>query len=158
MIACYVALGSNLDFPEQRVQKAIAQFAALPHIEQVEASALYKTKPWGGIEQPDFINAVVKFQTTLSARALLNTLFALEQEHGRIRAEKNGPRTLDCDLLLYGEEIIQEPDFMVPHPRMQDRAFVLVPLLEITPDLMIKDKWATHWLSLCDTSTIEKLA
>jgi len=133
----YVALGSNLADPAQQVRKAMAALGGLPDTLVSARSGLYRTAPWGYADQPDFINAVVRLVTGLSPRVLLTRLLALEDEWGRVRTMPNGPRILDLDLLLYDDERIAEPDLVVPHPRMHERAFVLVPLLEIAPSIVI---------------------
>lgn len=133
----YVALGSNLSDPAEQVRKAIVALGRLPRTVVAARSGLYRTPPWGYTDQPDFINAVVRLETALSARELLTRMLALESESGRVRTMPNGPRILDLDLLLYDDVRIAEFDLVVPHPRMQERAFVLVPLLEIAPSIAI---------------------
>ena len=130
--AC-VALGSNLDDPRAQVERGFAALAALPHTILRARSRLYRTPPWGVLDQPDFINAAARLETTLAPRGLLDALLAIEAGAGRVRGARNGPRILDLDLLLYGDRIIDEPDFVVPHPRMHERAFVLLPLAEVAP-------------------------
>lgn len=152
MISAYIALGSNLDNPQARVCQAFKQLNEIKNSRVVAQSSLYITKPWGMTDQPDFINAVVKLETSLAASALLAELLALEQMHGRVRREKNGPRTLDCDILLYGNLTIKTPELTIPHPEMHRRAFVLVPLAEIEPTLKLLNKPITEWLTLCKLS------
>ena len=134
--AC-VALGSNLDDPRAQVERGFAALAALPHTTLSARSRLYGTKPWGLVDQPDFVNAAARLETALAPRALLDALLAIETGTGRVRGPRNGPRILDLDLLLYGERIIDEPDFVVPHPRLHERAFVLLPLADVAPDLEV---------------------
>ncbi len=131
--AC-VALGGNLDDPRTQVERGFAALAALPHTTLSARSRLYRTPPWGVVDQPDFINAAARLDTALAPRALLDALLAIEAAAGRVRGVRNGPRILDLDLLLYGDRIIVEPDFMVPHPRLHERAFVLLPLADIAPN------------------------
>ena len=133
----YVALGSNLADPAEQVRKAMVALGSLPHCVVAARSSLYRTAPRGYSDQPDFINAVVRLVTALSARELLTRMLALESDWGRVRTIPNGPRILDLDLLLYDHERITEPRLVVPHPRMHERAFVLVPLLEIAPSIEI---------------------
>lgn len=133
----YVALGSNLADPALQVRNAIVALDGLRDTCVVARSSLYRTAPWGYTEQPAFINAVVRVATGLDARELLTQLLALEVRWGRVRTMPNGPRILDLDLLLYDDARIAEPDLVVPHPRMQERAFVLVPLLEIESSVCI---------------------
>ncbi len=111
----------------------------LPETRLLRASRLYRTPAWGQIEQPDFINAVAMIETGLGARELLDRLLAIERDFGRVRAEDErwGPRTLDLDLLLFGDAVIDEPGLQVPHPHLHERAFALVPLAEIAPELPI---------------------
>lgn len=137
----YVALGSNLNNPIAQIKKAIEELHFLPHTQFIAASSLYSSPPLGPQEQPDFINAVVKLITRLTAEELLLELQMLEQAHGRVRDEANrwGPRTLDLDLILYGDETIHTEKLTVPHPELKKRAFVLVPLAEIAPDLVLPD-------------------
>ncbi|MBU1237401.1 MAG: 2-amino-4-hydroxy-6-hydroxymethyldihydropteridine diphosphokinase [Gammaproteobacteria bacterium] len=137
MIRAYVALGSNLGNPVQTVEDAIEAMAALHGSLLKAMSSLYRTAPVGLKHQPDFINAVVALDTRLSPRDLLDELFALEAHFGRERSVKNAPRTLDLDLLLHGETVHDDPELTLPHPRMHERAFVLAPLAEIAPDLVI---------------------
>ncbi|MDI1253655.1 2-amino-4-hydroxy-6-hydroxymethyldihydropteridine diphosphokinase [Thermomonas sp.] len=134
-----VGLGANLGDAEASVHGAIVVLDLLPATRLLRASKLYRTPAWGQTEQPDFINAVVMLETGLGARALLDRLLAIERDCGRIRTagERWGPRTLDLDLLLFGDEVINEPGLQVPHPHLHERAFVLLPLAEIAPELPI---------------------
>jgi 2-amino-4-hydroxy-6-hydroxymethyldihydropteridine diphosphokinase len=132
-----VALGGNLDDPARHVAEALTALARLPRTRLAASSSLYRTAPVGKLDQPDFVNAVARLETELSADELLRHLFALEARHGRVRGEPNAPRTLDLDLLLYGEHVIDTPTLKVPHPRMHERAFVLLPLSEISPAAVI---------------------
>jgi 2-amino-4-hydroxy-6-hydroxymethyldihydropteridine diphosphokinase len=130
----YVALGSNLGDREAVLRRALASLAATPGVERVQASALYETEPVGPPQGP-YLNAVAALDTALDAFALLARLRELERESGRVRGpERNAPRTLDLDLLLFGGDCIDTPELTVPHPRLHERAFVLVPLAELAPD------------------------
>ena len=135
----YVALGSNLGDREQTLLAAVAALRAEPGVELVAVSGLIETEPVGFLDQPRFINGVAVLETTLSARALLEVLLDVERRFGRSRdgVPAQGPRTLDLDLLLYGDEEIDEPGLRVPHPRLHERAFVLEPLAEVAPGLEI---------------------
>jgi 2-amino-4-hydroxy-6-hydroxymethyldihydropteridine diphosphokinase len=133
----YIALGSNLNHPISQLQTAIVALKQIAHSRIISVSRFYQTAAVGFIDQPDFINAVACLETTLSAQALLLALQKIENAQGRIRQQKNGPRTLDLDILLYGNETITEPKLTIPHPRMYERAFVLIPLLEIAPNLVL---------------------
>ncbi len=137
MSTAYVGIGANLDDPATRVRAAFAALDALPETRIVKRSSLYRSEPQGYRQQPDFVNAVAELDTRLPAGALLSALHAIEAAAGRERSFANAPRTLDLDLLLYGREHIDEAGLVVPHPRMHERAFVLVPLLEIAPDAVI---------------------
>lgn len=134
--AC-VALGSNLDDPRAQVQRGFEALAALPQSRLLARSRLYRTPPWGITEQPDFINAAARLETSLPPRALFDALRTIETRAGRVRGVRNGPRILDLDLLLYGDRIVAEPDLVVPHPRLHERAFVLLPLADVAPELEV---------------------
>jgi 2-amino-4-hydroxy-6-hydroxymethyldihydropteridine diphosphokinase len=134
-----IALGSNIEDPEAQVTRAFDEIAALPGTRVLARSKLLRTRPVGYADQPDFINAVALVETALEPRALLDALLAIEQRHGRKRSIPNGPRTLDLDIILYGERVIDEPGLKVPHPRAKERAFVLEPLQEVWPDFVIPD-------------------
>ena len=136
-VVAHVALGSNLEQPTAQVRKAFEELANLPDTRFLARSSLYRTAPVGKADQPDFINAVASLETGLAAIDLLDALLEIEARHARVRSEPNAPRTLDLDLLLYGGQVIREARLEVPHPRMHERAFVLLPLAEIAPDLII---------------------
>jgi 2-amino-4-hydroxy-6-hydroxymethyldihydropteridine diphosphokinase len=136
-VAACVALGSNLDDPRARVERGFAALAALPGTFVRARSRLYRTPPWGIVEQPDFINAAARLETALAPRELLDALLAIEADAGRVRGTANGPRTLDLDLLLYGDRVIAAPGLVVPHPRLHQRAFVLLPLADVAPELEV---------------------
>ena len=129
-----IALGSNLDDPEAHVRRAMDELAALPATRVLARSSLFRTAPVGYAEQPDFVNACVLGETSLAPRALLEALLALEKRHGRVREMPNGPRTLDLDIVVYGDARIDEPGLNIPHPRAHERAFVLDPLREVWPE------------------------
>ena len=134
----WVGLGSNLDHPARQVETALDLLGELPGTRLEARSGLYRSAPFGGVEQADFINAAASLSTTLSARDLLAALKALEQKRGREPGGVRwGPRILDLDLLVYDDEIIDEPGLSVPHPGIAERNFVLLPLVEIAPDLEI---------------------
>lgn len=135
--AAYVALGSNLDDPEAQVEHGFAALAALPQTELRARSRSYRTRPWGVPDQPDFINAAARLETALSPHQLLDALLAIESDAGRVRGVRYGPRTLDLDLLLYGDFELRDAGLTIPHPRLHERAFVLLPLADIAPDLEI---------------------
>ncbi len=146
MIRAYVALGANLGDATATVSAAAAALAGIPEIRLVAISSLYQTAPVGLKHQPDFINAVAAVDTALTAELLLETLFALEARFGRSRSVPNAPRSLDLDLLLYGETRLDEPRLTLPHPRMHQRAFVLAPLAEIAPECLIPGRGSVRVL------------
>jgi 2-amino-4-hydroxy-6-hydroxymethyldihydropteridine diphosphokinase len=158
MPRAFVALGANLDDPQVQVRAALAELARLPQVTLVAASSLYRTAPVGLAGQPDFINAVAALDTSLSPDDLLEALFAIERSFGRMRKEKNGPRTLDLDLLLYDSAIIDTAHLHLPHPRLHLRAFVVVPLTEIAPDCAIPGRGhLAAWLPAVANQNIERL-
>jgi 2-amino-4-hydroxy-6-hydroxymethyldihydropteridine diphosphokinase len=135
----YIGLGANLGDREATIRAAVAELSASPDVELVAVSTLIETEPVGYLDQPSFLNGVAVVETTLEARELLGLLLATEARHGRDRAAApaQGPRTLDLDLLLYGDTEIREKDLQIPHPRLHERAFVLDPLLEVAPGLEV---------------------
>lgn len=135
MTIVYVGIGSNLADPVRQVSAALRELDVLPHTRLVKQSSLYRSAPVGHDEQPDFVNAVAQLETALPAERLLAELHEIEARHGRTRSFPNAPRTLDLDLLLYGDAVLALSALTVPHPRMHERAFVLKPLLEIAPQL-----------------------
>ncbi|MDO8953927.1 MAG: 2-amino-4-hydroxy-6-hydroxymethyldihydropteridine diphosphokinase [Gammaproteobacteria bacterium] len=133
----FLGLGSNLNSPIDQINQAITELANLPRTTMLDHSSLHHSKPLGPQDQPDFINAVVKLETELAPMDLLKACQALEQQHGRIKTRHWGERTLDIDILLYGNQLIDLPELTVPHPEMMNRAFVLQPLAEIAPELIL---------------------
>ena len=132
----YIGLGSNLGERESMIRQALEALSILPDTDLVRASSLYDTEPVGDVEQPNFLNAVAQVETDLPARQLLWNLQLIEKRLGRERTRRWGPRVIDLDLLLYGDEIIEEDGLRVPHPELTRRAFVLVPLVELEPLLL----------------------
>lgn len=153
----YIGLGSNLVSPVEQVRQALTGLAGLPLSRLVIASSLYATRPVGPQDQPDFINAVAALETSLSPLALLDQLQALEQQHRRRRQRHWGPRTLDLDLLVYGDQHIETPRLCIPHRQMTRRAFVLAPLAEIAPALLLHNKPLTAWLGQISNPGIQRL-
>jgi 2-amino-4-hydroxy-6-hydroxymethyldihydropteridine diphosphokinase len=155
----FVGLGANLGDPVATLRQAIAALAGLPQTQLAAASALYRSAPIGHGDQPDFVNAVAQLATGLAPQALLAALLVLEKRHGRERSFRNAPRTLDLDLLLYDALQMAEAGLRLPHPRMHERAFVLVPLLEITPACLIPGiGLAADALARLSGQAVEKLA
>lgn len=141
--ACCIGIGANLGNAQDQVEQAIARLAQLPDSALLARSSLFSTAPVDAVGD-DYINAVVKLETELSAQALLAQLQAIEQDFGRERPYRNAPRTLDLDLLLYGRERIESETLTVPHPRMTQRAFVLIPLLQVDPFIDIPGQGPAH--------------
>jgi len=155
---CFIALGANLGDPVAAVTAAIVALRGLPRTRFVAASSLYRTAPVGLKHQPDFINAVVELIAVPPAPTFLESLFEIEARFGRQRSVKNAPRTLDLDLLLYGDLVSDDPLLTLPHPRMHERAFVLAPLAEIAPRLTIPGRGSVADLLLrCADQQIEKI-
>lgn len=133
----FVGLGSNLDEPATQIRLAIDRLAELTGTSVISVSSMYRSAPFGPIEQPDFLNAAAHLRTGLDAAELLRALLALELEQGRVRGERWGPRRIDLDLLVYGDLVCDTGDLTLPHPGIAARNFVLLPLQEIAPDLEI---------------------
>ncbi len=138
---CFIGLGGNLGEPAATLRDALVALDGLPDTRLLRASRLYRTPAWGVTAQPDFVNAVAIIETTLTPTTLLDQLLRIEREAGRERradgSDRWGPRTLDLDLLLYGDRVIDTPRLKVPHPHLHERVFVLVPLVEIAPETVI---------------------
>lgn len=156
--SAFIGLGSNLLNPSEQVLQAMQAIGRLPDTRVVACSSLYRSAPVGYLDQPDFINAVVKIETALAPVALLQALLALEQENGRTREFQNAPRTLDLDVLLYDDIRHHQHGLTLPHPQMHKRAFVLQPLLEIAPECVIPGVGAAAAaLQGCMDQQLEKL-
>lgn len=159
-VIAFVGLGGNQGDAVATLRSAVQALSGLPQTRLLQASGLYLTPAWGLQQQPDFVNGVAMLETQLDPRALLEALLGVERDFGRDRkaGSRWGPRTLDLDLLLYGDAVIGEPGLQVPHPHLHERAFALVPLLEIAPDILIPGQGrARDALSSLDTSAIEPL-
>lgn len=155
----YVALGANLENPAAQIRRAMQELEQVADTRVTAWSSIYRTAPVGFLDQPDFVNAVARLETRLLPRAMLETLFAIENLHGRRRTQPNAPRTLDLDLLLYGSLVIDEPGLQVPHPRLHQRGFVLVPLAEIAADAMVPGRGRVgELLKLVDQGGVEVLS
>jgi len=137
-VAAYIGLGGNLGDAARTLRSAARDLTGLPSTRLLAASSLYRSPPLGSTDQPDYHNAVVKLSTGLEPERLLEELFAIENAHGRVRTEVRwGPRTLDLDLLLHGDTVCHTAQLVLPHPGLRERAFVLYPLFEIDPDLVL---------------------
>jgi 2-amino-4-hydroxy-6-hydroxymethyldihydropteridine diphosphokinase len=158
MTRAYIGLGGNLDNPAARIERAFRALNTLQDTQLIHQSSLYRTAPVGYLDQPDFINAVAAIDTSLNPIALLDALLHLELDEGRERSFKNAPRTLDLDILVYGDQCITNDRLVVPHPRMGGRAFVLFPLQEIAPDLIIPGMGSvTQLAAQCQDQDIQRL-
>ena len=133
-----LSLGGNLGDIRAAFRFALERLALAPGVAVVATSSIYRTAPWGKLDQPDFLNMATLLRVTISPRALLDLCLSIERDHGRARLEHWGPRTLDIDVLTYGDLVVEEPGLTIPHPRLQDRAFVLTPLAEIAPDIQVR--------------------
>lgn len=154
----YIGLGSNLENPRQQIETAIRALQEVTGIEVLRISGIYHSKPMGPQDQPDYMNAVVLVHTSLSPDDLLKTLQQIEQSQGRVRKRHWGERTIDLDILLYGSKVINTPDLVVPHPGIPEREFVLYPLQEIAPELVIPGLGSVKELTrACKAESIEYL-
>ena len=157
-VPAFIGLGANLGDPQAQVRRAVAALGEFPRTRLLASSSLYRSAPVGVAAQPDFVNAVAKVETALSARELLEELLTTEARFGRERPLPGAPRTLDLDLLLYGDRVIEEPGLVVPHPRMHERAFVLLPLAEIAAETSIPGKGSVKTLlAACRSQEIRKI-
>ncbi len=158
MHQAFIALGSNLQDPQAQVERALQTIATTAKIKLIKASSLYKTTPVGYDNQPDFINAVAEIETDLRPLALLHTLLEIETQHGRERPFPNAPRVLDLDVLLYENIEINTSELTLPHPRMHNRGFVMLPLAEIAPKINIGNHgYADDLAAKCDNQGVSKL-
>ncbi|MGB6007618.1 2-amino-4-hydroxy-6-hydroxymethyldihydropteridine diphosphokinase [Castellaniella sp.] len=155
-VTAYIGLGANLGDAIGTLQAAAREIAATPGVEALRLSPFYGTAPVG-CTGPDYVNAVAEIRTGLGARALLTALQAIEQGHGRERPYRNAPRTLDLDLLWHGGQATDEPGLIVPHPRMHERAFVLRPLMDLAPGLVLAQGDLPALLARCADQTIRPL-
>jgi len=159
LVTAFVALGANLGEPLAQIRSALRALSALPDTRLVRQSSFYRNPPEGGANQPEFVNAVARIETLAAPGELLSRLLEIERAHGRARDYPNAPRTLDLDLALYGDRVVREPGLTIPHPRMLERAFVLVPLAEIAPDAVVPGKGRVADLAAkLDSSGLVKLS
>ncbi len=158
VVTAYIGIGSNLEDPVAQVKRATVGLDEIDGAHRVAVSPLYRSAPMGPAGQPDYINAVAALETTLKPAALLDALQAIEERQQRVRTIRWGPRTLDLDLLLYGNETIATDRLLVPHPGLGERAFVLYPLADIAPDLQLPDGTPlARLLEHCPAEGIERL-
>ena len=156
-VVAFLGIGSNLGDRLTNLQGAVDALQAEPGLRVTGSSRVWETVPVGGPPQPDYLNAVLRIETDLSARDLLEVAHRVESRLGRVRTERWGARTIDVDILLFDDERIEEPDLVVPHPRMAQRAFVLLPLLELDPDPILPDGSSLTGARV-DTSGVEPTA
>lgn len=158
MSRVYLALGSNLADPLHQVQAALDALATLPETTLLTTSSFYRTPPYGPPDQPDYLNAAVALETALAPDALLDLTQRIELEQGRVRKDERwGPRTLDLDIMLFGDRTLNTPRLTVPHYDMHNRAFMLVPLLEIAPELVFPNgQRVAECLAALDVSAIQR--
>jgi len=153
-IVAYIGLGGNLGDPKAAMAQALQIIDDDAHSSVGSVSSIYRTPPWGKTDQPDFLNAAAEIRTTLSPRELLELCLATEKALKRVRAERWGPRTIDIDILKYGSDSISEEGLEIPHPRMLDRPFVLLPLSEIAPDIDLSGETAIQRATRADKTGI----
>ncbi|MDZ5696984.1 2-amino-4-hydroxy-6-hydroxymethyldihydropteridine diphosphokinase [Chelativorans sp. M5D2P16] len=153
----FLGLGGNIGDPARAMAAALRELAASAETRVAAVSALYRTPPWGKRDQPDFLNAVAAVETGLRPRDLLTFCLDIERELKRERRERWGPRPIDIDILFFGDERVAEEGLEIPHPRMLERAFVLVPLAEIAPGLVVDGRTVTEHLEAIDTSGIDRI-
>ena len=154
----YIGLGSNMADPVTQVREALDELAHLPSSRLLAVSSLYRSAPVGKLDQPDFINAVALIEIDLTPQDLLKSLLEIEHYHGRVREYRNGPRTLDLDILLYDDLLCIDTHLTLPHPRMHQRAFVLQPLSEIAPDCRLPGRGAiADLLRECSGQRLERI-
>ncbi len=159
MLRCYLGLGSNLQHPQQQLQDAVNAIASLPDSNWSASSSLYQSQAIGPAGQPDYLNLVVAIDTSLPALSLLDQLQSIELDQGRVRNQRWGARTLDIDILLYGQEIINHPRLLVPHAEMHWRDFVLKPLAELSPELILPNGQALqNLLQTCIHTHLSSIA
>lgn len=160
MLRCFVGLGANIGNPLEQLREASEWLRHHGELKNVAVSAVYRNRPMGPQDQPDYLNAVARFDTALAAPTLLRELQSLERRAGRVRGQHWGPRTLDIDLLLYGDECIDSTHLVVPHPGLEHRDFVLVPLLELAgADFRLPGgKRLDHALAGCPECPMEQVA
>ena len=155
VIPAYVAFGANLGEPFETLRAAAVAVGRRPGVELVAGSPIYRTRPIGPLGQPDYANAVARVETTLTADALLDALHAVESEFGRVRDVRFGPRTLDLDLIWYEGEERADDRLTLPHPRAHEREFVLRPLADLDPELVLRGRRAGDWLAGLEPQGVE---
>ena len=158
MTAAVLGLGGNIGDSRKLISAAINKLAEQPGIVVETVSGLYLTPPWGKMNQPAFLNAALRIDTTLPPRGLLQTILGIERRLGRERIERWGPRRIDIDILLFDKVDLDEPGLHIPHPQLHERAFALLPLLDVMPNAEIAGRRADAWLAESDSSGMMQLA
>ena len=153
-----IGLGSNIGDKRGNIARAIDVLASGGDVRLVGRSRDYRSAPWGKTDQDWFVNACITVATNLPPHEVLQRCFEAERELGRVRKERWGPRSLDCDLLFYRDVHLVTPELTLPHPRIRERAFVLVPLIEVAPDVVIEGRSAASWLATLDASDVIAIA
>ena len=156
MTLATLGLGGNIGDPPAAMAQALAAFAANDNCHLLAVSHLYSTPPWGKTDQADFFNCCASIETSLSPEALLDLCLDIEKSMKRVRNERWGPRTIDIDVLTYGDDPVVTERIEVPHPRMTERAFVLMPLADIAPDMTVNGKAVSDWLTNADKAGIKR--
>jgi 2-amino-4-hydroxy-6-hydroxymethyldihydropteridine diphosphokinase len=154
-VTALLGLGGNVGDPVSAMSTALKTLAEHPACRVIAVSRLYRTPPWGKTDQDWFFNSAARVETMLGAVPLLDLALGIEQANRRVRIERWGPRTLDIDILDYDGQSIHSNQLTIPHPRMKDRAFVLMPLIDVAPDYRIEDRALTDWLGQADSAGIE---
>jgi len=157
MVRAYLALGGNVGDVEQAFRTSLAALRAHAHVKVLKESAIYRTPPWGKTDQPDFLNMAAEIETDLCAHDLLDLCLTIERTSGRVREERWGPRTIDLDIVAYDDQTIADERLTVPHPHAHERAFVLAPMADLAPDLIIAGKSVRDWLAQVDASGMTRL-
>lgn len=159
LITAYIGLGSNLDDPVVQIRRARLAISEISGVQEISMSGLYSSSPMGPADQPDYVNSVISVETSLAPHDLLKCLQRIENQQGRVRiGERWGPRTLDLDILIFGDEIIRTADLIVPHIGIADRAFVLYPLAEIAPCIFVPGKGLLQdLLARCPKEGLQRL-
>ena len=153
-----LSLGGNLGDVRAAFRFALERLALAPGVAVVATSSVYRTAPWGKLDQPVFLNMATLLRVTISPRALLDLCLSIERDHGRARLEHWGPRTLDIDVLTYGDQVVEEPGLTIPHPRLHERAFVLTPLAEIAPDTVVRGVRVEELCAVVEGQGVERVA
>lgn len=156
MKKAYIGIGTNIGDRLNNIENAVKSLGLLPGTQVTKVSSVYETEPWGYADQDDFLNACVEVETNLSPKAVLGACLGIEAAYGRERPFKNAPRILDIDLLLYEDVTIDEPELILPHPRMHERAFVLIPLKDILETLQFNDMNLKESYENCDKNGVNK--